>query len=307
MKEKLFYFCLLTNQHTNPAGVYPCTMRDMRADFGVSREEIEETLKKFEDEGKAFFYNGYIIIPKWMKHQKLEGRGNLLLGAIQVLKSLPDEIKVFISDRAHYDFDVRKYIEIPGEECPAPEDGGEAGEECPEPGETAPVSEDGVQWAENSENEAAERRKNGVQWDENRTKSDHDLDSDSDLDSEFDSEKKEKESFSLPENKPVKNKEDAIKIWNKARGFWNELDLKPECRDLMMRGTDRDEILRTFQHYSWAEIKNAIDNYSWHKFKAGSEYRPPPPYLSLAGFLKTGVEKYFDDDAVDQQFKEVKK
>jgi len=61
------------------------------------------------------------------------------------------------------------------------------------------------------------------------------------------------------------------------------------------------------QHYCWDEIKNAIGNYAWHKFEAGSEYRPPPQYLSLAGFMKAGVEKYFDDDALDQQFREEKR
>jgi hypothetical protein len=72
----------------------------------------------------------------------------------------------------------------------------------------------------------------------------------------------------------------------------------------MMRPADSSEILSTFQYYSWKDIKNAIDNYAWHKTEAGPKYRPPPPYGSLAGFLKTGVAKYFDDDALDQQFKE---
>jgi hypothetical protein len=110
-----------------------------------------------------------------------------------------------------------------------------------------------------------------------------------------------------PFDKPVKTKEDAITVWNMAREHWNNLGLKPICRDVMMRAGDTGEILRTFQSYTWAEIKNAIENYSWHKFKAGSDFRPPPPYGSLAGFLKTGVERYFDDDALDQQFKETRR
>jgi hypothetical protein len=109
-----------------------------------------------------------------------------------------------------------------------------------------------------------------------------------------------------PGGEPIKNREDATTIWNKARKFWNERELKPECRDLMIRPIDQDEILRTFRLYSWEEIRNAIGNYTWHKYKAGPEYRPPPPYGSLAGFLKNGVAKYFDDDALDQQFREEK-
>jgi len=106
-----------------------------------------------------------------------------------------------------------------------------------------------------------------------------------------------------PEDKPIENKEDAAALFQKARLFWNEKGLKPECRDITMRCADTSEILRTFQHYTWAEIRNAIGNYYWHKTKAGPGYTDPLPYGSLAGFLKTGVEKYFDDDALDQQFK----
>ena len=105
-----------------------------------------------------------------------------------------------------------------------------------------------------------------------------------------------------PEDKPIETKEDGAALFQKSRLFWNERGLKPECRDLIMRCSDTPEILRTFQHYSWAEIRNAIGNYHWHKTKAGPGYSDPPPYGSLAGFLKTGVERYFDDDALDQQF-----
>jgi hypothetical protein len=105
-----------------------------------------------------------------------------------------------------------------------------------------------------------------------------------------------------PDDRPVEKKEDAAALFQKARLFWNEKGLRPECRDIIMRCSDQPEILRSFQHYSWDEIRNAIGNYYWHKTKAGPGYSEPPPYLSLAGFLKTGVEKYFDDDALDQQF-----
>lgn len=113
----------------------------------------------------------------------------------------------------------------------------------------------------------------------------------------------ENKETSCPDDKPIETKEDGATVFQKARIFWNEKGLKPECRDLIMRWSDSQEILRTFQHYTWEEIKNAIGNYHWHKTKAGSGYSDPPPYGSLAGFLKTGVERYFDDNAIDQQFR----
>ena len=114
--EKLIYFNLLTNIHTNPAGVYPFALKYICADTGCSREEVNAAMKKFEKAGKAYFYREYMIIPKWLKHQKIKERSDngkpsgLLLGAIKVLKALPDEIKDFIADRRHYDYDVSAYI-----------------------------------------------------------------------------------------------------------------------------------------------------------------------------------------------------
>jgi hypothetical protein len=111
MKEKLFYFYLLSNRFTNPAGVYPCTKKDLRADFGISREEVEEMLVVFEKAGKAFHFNGYIIIPKWLKHQKLLERKTLYFAARAVLISLPKNIKEFIVEHKEF-FDFEGYKEL---------------------------------------------------------------------------------------------------------------------------------------------------------------------------------------------------
>jgi hypothetical protein len=87
-----------------------------------------------------------------------------------------------------------------------------------------------------------------------------------------------------------------------AREYWNARKLKPECREVFIRPSDTSEILAVFGCYSWDDIKNAIGNYAWH-LEAGPEYRPPAPYGSLAGFLKTGVARYCKDEDVGPQFK----
>jgi hypothetical protein len=119
----------------------------------------------------------------------------------------------------------------------------------------------------------------------------------------FDSKKQEVVApQSIPADKPIESKKDATTLWNMARVFWNETGLKPECRDLIIRPVNVHEILAVFQYYSWEEIKNAIGNYAWH-LEAGTEYLTPAPYGSLAGFLKTGVARYFKDEDVEKQFK----
>jgi hypothetical protein len=84
----------------------------MRAGFNVPREEVLALLKVFEEAGKAFYYKEYIIIPKWLKHQKIMERSDVFLGALKILRTLPEEIKGFIRDRRHYDFDVTPYIGV---------------------------------------------------------------------------------------------------------------------------------------------------------------------------------------------------
>lgn len=109
-REKLVYFYLLTNEHTNAAGVYQCTLKNIRLEMGLQREDIESIMDKFAEAGKAFYFKEYIIIPKWLKHQKINDRSGLFLGTVKVLNSLPQEIKDFISDRRHYDYDISKLL-----------------------------------------------------------------------------------------------------------------------------------------------------------------------------------------------------
>ncbi len=119
-REKLVYFYLLTNEHTNPAGVYQCTLKNVRLEIGLDREEIERIMGKFSADGKAFSYKDYIIIPKWLKHQKISERNKIFLGAVKILKSLPDDVKEFISYRRHYDWDVSEIIGKPCKGCEYP-------------------------------------------------------------------------------------------------------------------------------------------------------------------------------------------
>jgi hypothetical protein len=64
VREKLVYFYLLTNGHTNAAGVYQCTYENIRVAFGLEREEIDRIMGKLTEAGKVFYARGYVIIPK---------------------------------------------------------------------------------------------------------------------------------------------------------------------------------------------------------------------------------------------------
>jgi hypothetical protein len=170
-REKLVYFYLLTNEHTNAAGVYECTLKNVRLEIGLSREEIEHIMAKFAEDGKAFYFRGYIIIPKWLKHQKISERSKMFFGAVKVLKSLPDEIKAFIADRRHYDYDVSGLIGTPSipYQSPTPDQAEETGE--------------GIdRLSPENDSLSIGYQNNGIAYTQNGGQKAHDLDLDSDLD-----------------------------------------------------------------------------------------------------------------------------
>jgi hypothetical protein len=151
VQEKLIYFHLLTNEFTNAAGVYHFSLKQIRIDLDISRNEVNAAMEKFEAAGKAYYFQEYIVIPKWLKHQKISERSKIFLGALAILRGLPDEIKRFIANRKHYDFPVEKYVKIPPNDslCPVED------RLCPK---TDSLSENdgknGIAYAKNAENSA---------------------------------------------------------------------------------------------------------------------------------------------------------
>jgi hypothetical protein len=113
----------------------------------------------------------------------------------------------------------------------------------------------------------------------------------------------------FPEDKPL-GPEDSrwvTKCWELCCKFWNGLGLKPECRYFFhIPNQYADEVIVSFKTYSLTEIKNAMVNYKGHRDADMEVYKPAMTYGSLATFLISGVPRYFDDSAIDEQF-EIKK
>jgi hypothetical protein len=104
--EKLMYLYLLTNTLTNIAGVYKITIRRIVFDVGLDEARVSEILEKFQKDKKAYYYNGYIILPAWPQHQKADTRSKIKDGIDAILKELPKNIisyMVSIGYRYHID------------------------------------------------------------------------------------------------------------------------------------------------------------------------------------------------------------
>ena len=107
--EKGFYLYLLTNPLTNVAGVYKLSMRRIVFDTGLKEDEINAMFRKFEDAGKAYRYEKYVILPKWCKHQKVENK-NIRTGIENVLKELDSGLIAFMQ-KVGFCYDLSKFLQ----------------------------------------------------------------------------------------------------------------------------------------------------------------------------------------------------
>ncbi len=109
-KEKLLYMYLLTNECTSISGVYKITIKRIKDDTGVSREEVQSILDKFAKAKKAYYFNEHIVLPTWLKHQHLNNQ-KVNLGVRRALKALPAEIIDFLRKENHFYYNIDDFID----------------------------------------------------------------------------------------------------------------------------------------------------------------------------------------------------
>lgn len=70
-EDRYFYLYLFTNPHTNLAGCYEVSTRQMANETGYNRDSIERLLKRFSETHKVAFYcneTKEILLPNWHKY-----------------------------------------------------------------------------------------------------------------------------------------------------------------------------------------------------------------------------------------------
>ncbi|MBA7590758.1 hypothetical protein ES708_32895 [subsurface metagenome] len=68
--EKLLFLYLLTNTLTNIIGIYEISTNRIAFDTGIDREMVDKILKRFEEDDKIKYENGWVAIKNFTKHQK---------------------------------------------------------------------------------------------------------------------------------------------------------------------------------------------------------------------------------------------
>jgi hypothetical protein len=89
--EKLLFLYFITNQYTNICGIYEIPLKQIALDTGIDKENLEKVfLPRLQNAGKIYYFNGWVFIKNFLKHQK--SSGNVQLGIENGMQEVPSEI-----------------------------------------------------------------------------------------------------------------------------------------------------------------------------------------------------------------------
>ena len=89
--EKLLFLYLLTNPLTNLLGIYEVSLKRISFDTGLKSDAIQKGFERFGRVKKVFFVDGFIILPNFLKNQRLNT--NMKIGITKLFNQLPNELK----------------------------------------------------------------------------------------------------------------------------------------------------------------------------------------------------------------------
>ena len=93
---KLVFLYLLTNPLTTIAGIYEVSLKRIAFDTGLPCERVQAALKRFEEDGKVLFRNGWIAIKNFIRHQMSRGSWKVRKGIAIALRSVPATLREWV-------------------------------------------------------------------------------------------------------------------------------------------------------------------------------------------------------------------
>lgn len=88
--EKLLFLYFLTSPLSNIAGVYEVTIKRIAFETGFDKDMVLKILKRFEDDGKLYYVEGYICIKNFIDNQRLND--NMEKGVSLIMDALPERV-----------------------------------------------------------------------------------------------------------------------------------------------------------------------------------------------------------------------
>jgi hypothetical protein len=102
-KEKLLFLYFLTNPFTDICGVYEIPVKQIAMDTGISKDEVDKIISKFEVDGKIVYEGGWVGIRNFAKHQSINpkvARG-IEIGLKSAPKSITDRLSIGYDSLSH--------------------------------------------------------------------------------------------------------------------------------------------------------------------------------------------------------------
>lgn len=88
--DRYLFLYLLTNEHTNIAGVYELPLSTMAYECGIDERDLEKTMLE-RMQPKAYYASGWVILTNFVKHQHLDSL-TVLKGVNKALLLAPKEV-----------------------------------------------------------------------------------------------------------------------------------------------------------------------------------------------------------------------
>jgi len=93
--EKLLWIYLICNPSTNLSGIYQCPERIMASDTGFEVSMVHKIFKRFQEQKKAYYIDGWVILPNAPKHQNLDNP-KICKGIERELRDVTDKVLMSI-------------------------------------------------------------------------------------------------------------------------------------------------------------------------------------------------------------------
>jgi hypothetical protein len=88
--QKLLFLYLVTNEKTNMLGVYEMSIKKISFETGIEKKQIIEAFNLFEEKNKLKYFENFVIIRNFTKHQNFNT--NMKKSAIEIFLKLPNQL-----------------------------------------------------------------------------------------------------------------------------------------------------------------------------------------------------------------------
>jgi hypothetical protein len=95
LEQHLFIY-FLTNSYSNIAGIYQIPLRKIAFESGMDQEKVKKILGRFDNDGKVFYEQGWLVMKNWQKHQMLNP--NQTQAVVSTINALPDWLKLMLHE-----------------------------------------------------------------------------------------------------------------------------------------------------------------------------------------------------------------